>query len=116
MSSQTFTITSVLPLPLITHCLKVHFRAGIGGDTKISEMAQAIIRELDDLAQTIKTKNASLERTLEQLEQYQQQQQQLRQKIMHEEQQLRLVLAPTYLPHDRNRAVNEQQVGAIVLI
>lgn len=79
-------------------------------------MALAIIRELDDLAQTIKTKNSSLERTLEQLEQYQQQQQQLRQKIMHEEQQLRLVLAPTYLPHDRNRAVNEQQVGAFVLI
>lgn len=94
--------------------IKVHFRAGIGGDTKISETAQSIINELDELAALVKVKTGSLERTLEQLEQYQQQQQSLRQKIMHEEQQLRLVLAPTYLPHDRDRAVNEQQVGAIV--
>lgn len=33
---------------------------------------------------------------------------------MHEEQQLRLALAPTYLPHDRDRALNEQQVGLVV--
>lgn len=92
--------------------IQVHFRAGIGGDTKISETAQAILHELDELARQVRVRTGSLERTLEQLEQYQVQQQQLRQKIMHEEQQLRLVLAPTYLPHDRERAVNEQQVGA----
>lgn len=89
----------------------MHFRAGIGGDTKISETAALIVGELDELGETIRSKTTSLEASLGQIEDYQRQQQQLRQKILHEEQQLRQVLSPTYLPHDRDRAVNEQQVG-----
>lgn len=94
----------------------MHFRAGIGGDTKISETAGQIISELDDLASSVRNKISSLEASLTQIEQYQRLQQQLRQKIMHEEQQLRLALAPTYLPHDRERALNEQQVGLVCFI
>lgn len=90
----------------------MHFRAGIGGDTKISETAAAIVGELDQLAAIVREKTSNLETSLSQIEDYQRQQQQLRQKILHEEQQLRQVLAPTYLPHDRERAINEQQVGA----
>lgn len=88
----------------------MHFRAGIGGDTNIVEAARLIVVDLDDLNGSIKLKNHNLEQTLAQLENYQQQMQTLRQKILHEEQQLRLVLAPTYLPHDRERAITEQQV------
>lgn len=69
------------------------------------------MHDLDELSDLVKAKNNSLERTLAQLDTYQQQIQSLRQKILHEEQQLRLVLAPTYLPHDREKAVTEQQVG-----
>ena len=93
---------------------QVHFRAGIGGDGQISETAAGIIQDIDELHSEIKAKTNSLEQTLSQLEIYQRQMQSLRQKIMHEEQQLRLVLAPTYLPHDRDKAVTEQQVGANV--
>lgn len=94
----------------------MHFRNGIGGDTKIAETATKIAGELDQLAETIRTKTGALETSLSQIEDYQRQQQQLRQKILHEEQQLRQVLAPTYLPHDRDRAINEQQVGGRRLI
>lgn len=75
------------------------------------ETARLIVADLDQLNGIIKSKNNSLEQTLSQLENYQQQMQTIRQKILHEEQQLRLVLAPTYLPHDRDRAVTEQQVS-----
>lgn len=78
------------------------------------EAARLIVVDLDQLNGIIKTKNNSLEQTLAQLENYQQQMQTIRQKILHEEQQLRLVLAPTYLPHDRDRAVTEQQVSNII--
>lgn len=37
--------------------------------------------------------------------------QQLRQQIVQVEQQLRAVMAPTYLPHDREQAARDQQVG-----
>lgn len=37
--------------------------------------------------------------------------QQLRQQIVQVEQQLRTVLSPTYLPNDREKALQEQQVG-----
>lgn len=93
----------------------MHFRAGIGGDTKISETAGQILRELDDLAANIRNKITNLEVSLTQIENYQRVQQQLRQKVMHEEQQLRLALAPTYLPHDRDRALNEQEVGFLTV-
>lgn len=98
---------------LVEHTKKVHFRSGIGGDSKITETAYAILHDLDELNQLVKSKNSNLEHALSQLEDYQQQMQNLRQKIIHEEQQLRLVLAPTYLPNDRNKAVTEQQVRII---
>ena len=37
--------------------------------------------------------------------------QQLRQQIVQVEQQLRAVLSPTYLPNERDKALQEQQVG-----
>jgi len=37
--------------------------------------------------------------------------QQLRQRIVQVEQQLRTVLSPTYMPNDREKALQEQQVG-----
>lgn len=91
-------------------CKQVHFRSGIGGDSKITETAYGIINDLDQLSNYVKDNTGSLEQSLAQLEKYQLQIQALRQKIIQEEQQLRLVLAPTYLPHDRDRAISEQQV------
>lgn len=41
--------------------------------------------------------------------------QQLRQQIVQVEQQLRTVLSPTYLPNDREKALQEQQVGSFIL-
>lgn len=42
--------------------------------------------------------------------------QQLRQQIVQVEQQLRTVLSPTYLPNDREKALQEQQVGLFILL
>lgn len=64
----------------------------------------------------VKGRSTELEKSLAQLEEYQSQMQQLRQKIIQEEQHLRVVLAPTYMPHDRDAAVSEQQVCEFVLI
>lgn len=88
----------------------MHFRSGIGGDTKITETAYDIINELDELNKLVRGKNTELEHSLSQLEEYQTQIQILRQKIIQEEQHLRVVMAPTYLPHDREQAITEQQV------
>lgn len=93
----------------------MHFRSGIGGDSKISETAYEIIHDLDDLNNTVRERSNELEKSLAQLEDYQLQMQALRHKIIQEEQQLRLVLAPTYLPHDREKAVTEQQVRLVFL-
>lgn len=90
---------------------QVHFRSGIGGDSKITETAYEIINELDRLDGMVKGRSNELEQSLAQLEEYQSQMQQLRQKIIQEEQHLRVVLAPTYLPHDRETAISEQQVS-----
>jgi len=90
--------------------LQVHFRSGIGGDSRITETAYEIIHDLDELNNNVKQKSSELDKSLAQLEDYQLQMQALRQKIIQEEQQLRLVLAPTYLPHDREKAVTEQQM------
>lgn len=65
---------------------------------------------MDELDALVKGKSNELEQSLAQLESYQTQMQNLRQKIIHEEQQLRMVMAPSYLPHDREKAVTEQQV------
>lgn len=89
---------------------QVHFRSGIGGDSKITETAYGIIGELDQLNQLVRSKTTELEQSLSQLEGYQTQIQLLRQKIIQEEQHLRVVMAPTYLPHDRETAITEQQV------
>lgn len=62
----------------------------------------------------VKGRSTELEQSLAQLEEYQSQMQQLRQKIVQEEQQLRVVLAPTYSPHDREAAISEQQVSVFV--
>lgn len=58
----------------------------------------------------VKGKADQLEKSLTQLVDYQTQIQELRKKIIQEEQQLRQVMAPTYLPHDREKATTEQQV------
>ncbi|XP_037820346.1 uncharacterized protein LOC119609573 [Lucilia sericata] len=89
--------------------LEVHFKNGMGGDPRLSENVDELLKELDGLAVLVKTKCSSLEETLQQIDIYQQQMQTLRQKIIQEEQQLRLVMAPTYLPHERERAMAEQQ-------
>ena len=89
--------------------LEVHFRNGMGGDPRLSENVDDLVRVLDGLGELVKAKSQSLEQTLAQIDVYQQQMQSLRQRIIQEEQQLRLVMAPTYLPHDRERALAEQQ-------
>lgn len=58
----------------------------------------------------VKEKADQLEKSLTQLVDYQTQIQELRKKIIQEEQQLRQVMAPNYLPHDREKATTEQQV------
>lgn len=58
----------------------------------------------------VKGKADQLDKSLTQLVDYQTQIQELRKKIIQEEQQLRQVMAPTYLPHDREKATTEQQV------
>lgn len=92
---------------------QVHFRNGMGGDPRLSENVDDLVRVLDGLGELVKAKSQSLEQTLSQIDVYQQQMQTLRQRIIQEEQQLRLVMAPTYLPHDRERALAEQQVRTV---
>lgn len=64
----------------------------------------------------VKEQHTTLEACLIQVEQYQQEVQQLRQQIVQVEQQLRTVLAPTYAPHDREKALEDQQVGVGVCL
>lgn len=60
---------------------------------------------------TIKNQSDQLETAIAQVDQYQLEVQQLRQQIVQVEQQLRTTMAPTYLPHDRDQALRDQQVG-----
>ncbi|XP_008555407.1 muscle-specific protein 300 kDa isoform X6 [Microplitis demolitor] len=90
--------------------LQVHFKTGIGGDNKIAETADDMINELNLLNDTVKEQTASLESCLTQIDQYQQEIQQIRHQIIQVEQQLRSALSPTYLPNDRERAMQEQQI------
>lgn len=92
-------------------CPQLHFRSGIGGDSKVTESAEELLRELDQLNEIIKEQSSQLEVSISQVEQYQMEVQQLRQQIVQVEQQLRAVMAPTYLPHDREQAARDQQVG-----
>ncbi|KAJ8895767.1 hypothetical protein PR048_001105 [Dryococelus australis] len=91
--------------------LQVHFRSGVGGDAKVTESAEEILKELDQLHDVVKEQSTSLETCLAQLDQYQQEIQQLRQQIVQVEQQLRIVLSPTYMAHDRDKAQEEQNVS-----
>jgi len=51
---------------------QLHFRTGVIGDSKITEAAEEIIRELDQLTGVVKEQMTSLEACLAQLDQYQQ--------------------------------------------
>lgn len=88
----------------------MHFRSGIGGDSKITTTAYEIIGNLESLEANIKDKAQHLEASLSQIDEYQKQIQDLRKRILQEEQQLRLVMAPTYLPNDREKAAANEQV------
>ncbi|XP_064211053.1 muscle-specific protein 300 kDa isoform X18 [Tribolium castaneum] len=89
--------------------LQLHFRSGVGGDTRVTQSAQELLKELDDLNGNIKEQSSRLETAIAQVEQYQLEVQQLRQQIVQVEQQLRAAMAPTHLPHDRDQAVRDQQ-------
>lgn len=52
--------------------LQLHFRSGVGGDTRISEAANELINELETLNDSVKEQTASLESCLAQIDQYQQ--------------------------------------------
>ncbi|XP_043257160.1 nesprin-1 isoform X11 [Colletes gigas] len=90
--------------------LQVHFRSGIGGDSRIGETVDELLADLDSLHNTVKEQTTSLEACLSQIDQYQQEIQQLRQQIVQVEQQLRTVLSPTYLSSDKEKALQEQQI------
>lgn len=90
---------------------QVHFRSGIGGDSGVTQAAEELIHELDDMDKMVREQTRSLESCLAQVEQYQGEVQQLRQQVAMVEQQLRNVMAPTYSPHDREKAQLDQQVG-----
>ncbi|EZA53954.1 Nesprin-1 [Ooceraea biroi] len=90
--------------------LEVHFRSGIGGDNRVKDTADDLTAELNSLHSTVKEQTTNLEVCLAQIDQYQQEIQQLRQRIVQVEQQLRTVLSPTYMPNDREKALQEQQI------
>lgn len=94
----------------------MHFRSGIGGDSQITTTAYNIIADLDALEAIIKGKAQNLEASVSQIDDYQKQIQDLKKRILQEEQQLRLIMAPTYLPGDRDKAASEQQVRDSLLI
>lgn len=93
----------------------MHFRSGVGGDTKITEEAFALIKELETVQAEINLEINNLEVCLGQLDQYQQEIQQLQQQVVQVEQQLRTTMAPTYAPHDRDKAQHDQQVSLIFI-
>lgn len=82
----------------------------MGGDPRLSENVEEILKVLDEVDEIVKERCTQLEKSLQQIDMYQEQMQSLRQKIIQEEQQLRVVMAPTYLANDREKAVLEQQV------
>lgn len=96
---------------LITRAFfQVHFRSGIESDSQVTQSAEELIIELGDLNATVKSQTAQLETAISQVDGYQQEVQQLRQQIVQVEQHLRSTMAPTYLPHDRDQALRDQQV------
>ncbi|GAB0095245.1 nesprin-1 [Sergentomyia squamirostris] len=89
--------------------LQVHFRELPNVDSKILEQAGEIVIQLDELRDLIRQRTRQIEETLNQIDLYQQNIQALRQKVIHEEQQLRHILSPSYLAHERDRAAAEEQ-------
>lgn len=92
---------------------QLHFRSGVQSDSKVTESAEDLVRELDELDSLVREQVAQLEAAIAQVDKYQLEVQQLRQQIVQVEQQLRAAMAPTYLPHDREQALADQQVGFI---
>lgn len=88
----------------------MHFRSGIGGDSKIASTAYDMIANLESLEAIVRQKAQDLEASLLQVDEYQKQIQELRKQILQGEQQLRLVMAPSYSPGDQEKAATEQQV------
>lgn len=91
--------------------LQLHFKSGIGGDSKIADAADSLAQELDQLNGTIREQSRQLETAIAQVDQYQLEVQQLRQQILQVEQQLRSVINPTQLAHDSEQLLRDQQVG-----
>lgn len=52
--------------------LQVHFRSGIGGDSRIGETVDELLAELDNLHANVKEQTTALEGCLAQIDQYQQ--------------------------------------------
>ena len=73
-------------------------------------MSKEITVQMEDLGRLIKDRSRQLEETLNQIEVYQQSITQLRQRIIQEEQKLRVILTPAYLTQNKERAVAEEQV------
>lgn len=71
--------------------------------------------QLEDLGRLIKERSRQLEETLTQIETYQQNITSLRQRIIQEEQKLRVILSPAYLTQHKERAVSEEQVRVCCL-
>lgn len=66
--------------------------------------------QLDYLSGLIKDRSGELEETVHQIEVYQQHITALRQKIIQEEQKLRVILSPAYMTQKRELAVAEEKV------
>lgn len=91
--------------------IQVHFRSGIGGDAKIILLSKEIMVQLDELGRLIKDKSRQLEDALSQIEAYQQNITGLRQKIIQEEQKLRVILSPTYMAQNKEGAATDEEVS-----
>ncbi|KAK3930237.1 Nesprin-1 [Frankliniella fusca] len=100
--------TQKTKIALSVEKLQIHFRSGVGGNGKVTEEASQLINELDRLMNDIKEQTTTLEACLSQIDTYQHEIQQLRTQIVSVEAQLRSALSPNYLPHDRDRALHDQ--------
>ncbi|XP_060527804.1 muscle-specific protein 300 kDa isoform X12 [Cylas formicarius] len=89
--------------------LELHFRSGIEADTRITQSADDLIKELEGLNASIKDQISQLEKAVNQVEEYQLEVQNLRQQIVQVEQQLRIATAPNYKPQDRDQATRDQE-------
>lgn len=70
--------------------LQVHFKSGIGGDNKISDTADALNTELNNLNDIVKEQALTLEKCLTQIDQYQQVRLKFRKKIFEKENQRKI--------------------------